>query len=36
VLIVPCPRNLGPAPSRSLVIFYRFKVEEAIEYGDRA
>jgi hypothetical protein len=32
----PCPRLLGPAPSRSLVIFYRFTVEEAIENGDRA
>jgi hypothetical protein len=27
----PCPRLLGPAPSRSLAIFYRFTVEEAIE-----
>jgi energy-coupling factor transporter ATP-binding protein EcfA2 len=26
----------GPAPSRSLAIFYRFTVEEAIENGDRA
>jgi hypothetical protein len=36
VLIVPRPRLLGPAPSRSLAIFYRFTIEEAIENGDRA
>ncbi len=35
-LIIPCPRLPGPAPSRSLAIFYRFTVEEAIENGDRA
>ena len=31
-----CPRLPGAAPSRSLAIFYRFTVEEAIENGDRA
>jgi hypothetical protein len=37
VLIAPPARaSWGSAPSRSLAIFYRFTVEEALENGDRA
>ena len=37
MLIVPPVRaSRRPAMSRSLAIFYRFTVEEAIETGDRA
>jgi hypothetical protein len=32
----PARASWDPAPSRSLAIFYRFTIEEAIENGDRA